>query len=138
MIDELLVETPTIGQDHDSDCAPVSIGILHLHGDIFAERLTLLRAVNSVEPDFLCPAIMHDFDRIAIGNTNDATGEVGECQGWENEDQKKATYVSLKAYQSVAMVSAISWEVYLAARIVKESIFIGRNRDSIWIRDRNI
>jgi len=41
-----------------------------------AEWLTLLRAVNSVQPDLLSPAVVQDLDGVSVGHTNDAAGEV--------------------------------------------------------------
>jgi hypothetical protein len=40
------------------------------------ERLTTLRRINTMQPNFLCPAVIHYTDRIPIRHTNNTTGEL--------------------------------------------------------------
>ena len=61
---------------HDnSDCLPESVSRGVLPGPL-SEGLAHLRAVNTVEPDTLGLAQVHNLDGVAIDDSNDLAGEV--------------------------------------------------------------
>jgi len=100
---ELVVKVLAIGEQDIAECAPVPIPAVCLHGHVPTEHqlrrellglravgLSLLRAINPIEPDLLSRAVVQDLDGITVRDPDHAPGEVGGKDGPRSDTEKHA------------------------------------------------
>ncbi len=107
--DQLVIQAPPVWQEYHAHRAPVAIPIHDLHCDgsaedqrgrellgSVAERLTLLRAVDAMQPDALALAAVHDGDGVAVSDlppssfcqkNNGPNSKVYRCSDRRKQDQ---------------------------------------------------
>ena len=98
-----MIDLCPVSQEHIGNGPTVLVFPVRLERDFLAEHelrrgllrllavgLTLLRAVNPVEADSFSAGVVQDFDRVAVEDSNNLTGEIRERDGGTEEKKQKS------------------------------------------------